>query len=198
MARFRTKSLRRVATSWLVGLVTVATFLSLAVPASANSPVGRDLATVKQPMVVTGFDREVAEANGFSIVMMDGVKTLVHVTRQGIQEPLNQIGGSCGYSYAYLTDIGPNQYRVRTGFHTNQASISYAWFVDVTSNDPVYSRFFQKIGTLALRNDWDWRPTGTTPDDGYFRVKVSVASWSELWTGAVCNSLGPSEVQYIN
>lgn len=191
-------------TRWLMGIVQVAVVMSLSLPAAADPPADAiESSMAVQQMVVVGFDAAVAEAAGYVVVTVDGVQGLVPASAVGdgatpIPEPDNQIGGNCGYSYAYLTDIGPNNYRVRTGFHTNIESIAYTWFADVTSNDPQYSRLFQKSGTLLLRKDWDWRPTGTVPDDGYFKVQVSTASWAELWTGAYCNSAGPWEVQYIN
>jgi hypothetical protein len=190
---------------WL-GLLALATILSLSNPALAETLVDTDQSeVVLQPMVVVGFDPEVVEAAGYKIVVVDGVEAIVPATAPDALsatpsvEPANQIGGPCGYSFVYISDVGPDQYRVRTGFHTDIPSISYSWTADVIEIDNTYFKSFHWGGPLAFRFNWEAKVTRTVGDAGYYTAWVIPdESWALTEIGVLCNSLGPTDTKFIN
>lgn len=152
-----------------------------------------------QDMYIAGFDREVAQANGFEVrTLPDGREYLV-ATDPSIPAPLvDPIKfGPCGYSYMFMYD-DVNEYDWQTGFHVNDAAVAYYWYVDIYGPFGFHNTQ-QMSGGLAFRNDWTSGYRQTPADDnGYYRGYVYwPLSWAKLWFGAYCYSGGPWDEAYV-
>jgi hypothetical protein len=151
-------------------------------------------------MTVVGFDREVAEANGYEIVTRpDGTEASVkkgELTTQGS----NTVVGSCGLSYVELIDVRGvrGKAEFRTGFTIfGKAAIGFRWWAVIrdtngTSNRNYAGNPLSATWTSGVEDVW-LHPGGNAwatvlPDD----------SWALLSDGSICVSGAPGTVEWVD
>lgn len=157
-------------------------------------------------MIVTGFDREVARANGYEIIRLrDGQlasvpKAVALRVRAGdwtaVPSGQQTLYGNCGYSYVEIYAIGAEKANFKTGFgiaSNKPAAVRYQWVVRITDNGGSSSPSWS--GNLALRRTW------VTNGGNFLVYKLTAGlatarvdrdwSYSVLANGEICSSAGP-------
>lgn len=170
---------------------------AFAAPSSTPTP------TLKQSsadMTIVGFDRTIAEQNGYEIVKnAQGLDTAV---KRG-EPSAGDVGGhdsvtsNCGTSWITFTSIGHDKANMTTGFGVIHAAVKYGWTVDFVDRWGVSSQ--GRSGVLANRTTWDWTPPFIFASGGTGSAFASVetGSYAVLLNGAVCYSGGPSAKDWI-
>lgn len=189
---------RAALTTLLLGLLGV----FLAEPAAA-APAPNPSGTA---MIVTGFDRDVAKANGYEIIKLPNgreasvKKEVADRIRAGDKSawPSGQdtVYGNCGYSYVELYAIGGEKANFRTGFgiaSNKPAAVRYQWVVRITDNGGSSSPSWS--GNLAYRRTW------VTNGGNFLVYKLTAGpatarvdrdwSYAVLANGEICSSGGP-------
>jgi hypothetical protein len=147
--------------------------------------------SVVVPMRVTGFDAAVAKAHGYEIrTDAQGRQYSVKAGSNAAPAPDNQIDGTCGSSYIYVTGAaGPRTLSVDTGFNVIFPADSYYWRIWLTDNGGVSTHSW--AGGLFLDTGWEHKEkySGMTPGPGYANVDLN--SDAILVDGEVCTTGGP-------
>ena len=168
------------------------------------SPAGADtepvhVGTLMQGMTIKGYDRAVAEANGYEIrTRPDGTE---YSAKKGdlSTQGSSTVVGNCGNSYVELWDApGSGQADYRTGFNVSPAAISYTWWVIIRDNNGTSNRTYG--GSLAARNSWTsgFERLGLYAGGNAWATVIPEGSYAVLVNGAVCVSGGPGTVEWIN
>lgn len=154
---------------------------------------------VTKGMTVVGFDRAVAEANGYEIVTLpDGTQASVkkgEMTAAGS----TTLYGNCGHSYVELYNgSGVGQADFRTGFYTSIPAISYRWWVVVRDNNGTSNRNYG--GGLSWQSNWTsgWQTLWLYPGGNAWATVMPEDSWALTTAGTICVSAGPGTVEYID
>ncbi|WP_431837972.1 hypothetical protein [Cellulomonas sp. Y8] len=203
------------ASATFVAAGMVATLCGFA-PATAHTPTDTDptVIVIEAPMVVGGFDADVARANGYKIVTdANGEKRSVPVTAaakaadaqllakqqaEGTVSPLaTVVTGDCGSSRIVIADgAGFRDAGISTSFTVNRPAVGYSWFVDITGNSTSTRRTF--TGGLLSRTTWQHTFAHTVPAAGTYIASVARTSNAVLNNGTICFSGGPSDSDYIS
>jgi hypothetical protein len=149
-------------------------------PSPAATP---DTTTTYQPMVVHGYDAQVAAENGYKIVTnADGTQDSVPVTAAAAaqQQQADQLRANaqaesqstatpavlteCGYDWVSGSKIANNTVAFNTGFLVYLAGTHYTWTVNA-------------VGFITANH---WTSSGGGP-----------ASGTKNWNGAIPNVIGP-------
>ncbi|PKQ17510.1 MAG: hypothetical protein CVT68_08150 [Actinobacteria bacterium HGW-Actinobacteria-8] len=162
---------------------------------SAASPVLVSATVV--PMVITGFDPQVAIDNGYEVVydeagtprLADSSLIPGQTSSIGMITPMNQVDGNCGSSWVYLYDVGAKKYRVDTGFAVILPAVSYSWTALVGGYSHSWS------GGLFWRKSWEASATGMVSTEGSY--VASANGWAMFDTGFKCQSMGPIDGEWI-
>jgi hypothetical protein len=112
----------------------------------------------------------------------------------GTVSPYGIVVGDCGYSYINLMEKSNGQpVRMTTGFHVNDAAISYNWNASV--GGPNYQHTYLSSGNLAFRNDWNGSHNSDLnyPHGVYYASVSSNYSYALLFWGGLCVSGGPTQ-----
>ena len=193
---------RPISTAVLVTVV-LSFMTALLVQPAAAAPTS---ASWRTAMTVTGFDREVAQANGYQVITLpSGREASVKIDiarriRAGeslIVDGQQTLYGNCGYSYVELYAIGGEKANFRTGFGIASnlpAAIRYQWVVRITDNGGSSSPSWS--GNLAYRHTWvtnsgNFLVYKLTRGTAWARVD-SDWSYAVLSNGAICSSAGPA------
>jgi hypothetical protein len=125
------------------------------------------------PMKVTGYDPEVAKANGYEIrTDPQGRQYSVKVgTPTGGMTPANEVSGNCGVSWIYEVAQGGLRVSINTGFHVIAIAVSFEWKYWMGDQGGVTSHTHS--GPLSFT---DWH---TPPDYWSHLTAGSASSW---WT----------------
>lgn len=191
-------SLSRLVATGAVALATSALVFAGAVPANAETTT-----TLTVPMSSTGFDKNVATANGFEIrTNADGqeysapvspaavlaVERAAKSTGSTIQ---NTVNGNCGTSTLLMSRVGgTTSVRIGTSYRVKLPSASHKWSVNVINKLGVSSVNFDGVagGTTwsAVRESVNVRTNqGTT-------AQVTPGSFAVLISGEICYSGSPT------
>ncbi|MBO9556618.1 hypothetical protein [Cellulomonas sp.] len=151
-----------------------------------------------QPMVVVGYDPDVAKAHGYAIRftaegMPYAVKSGPHLTTGRGATPDNIVTGNCGSSWVFLYDVGALRYSVDTGFGLVSAAVSYSWAANVVG--PAYNYTPAWSGALLLKTAWSAQGARSVSLPGTYSAKSS--GTAVLATGVICRSQGPVANQAI-
>jgi hypothetical protein len=189
----------------MLGLVLSATATAAsATPATATAPAATAAQTtaavpdgaVQVGMRVTGFNAEVARANGY-IVKTDaqGRQYSVKPGAAGERAAIPVIWGNCGMSWVYYNAIGNSSATINTGFSLYWPAVSYWWFVRI--NDAGGQN--NHIWAGGLNRLYGWSAFKTVPglSHGLSVATVSTASSAILADGRVCTSGGPSDLDNV-
>jgi ABC-type transport system substrate-binding protein len=163
-------------------------------PSAANPVL---VSTTVVPMVITGFDPQVAIAHGYKVVydetgtprLADSSLIPGQKTASGLVTPMNQVDASCGSSWVYLYDIGDKKYRVDTGFAVIFQAVSYSWTAPVGGYPHSWG------GGLFWRTSWSASAVGLVQYGG--RYLASANGWAMSDTGFTCRSTGPLDSELI-
>jgi hypothetical protein len=183
-------------------LSATATGASAAPPTAATQPAAVAQATAVPPkgavlvgMKVTGFNAEVARANGY-IVKTDAQGQQYSV-KPGVAEEraIPVIWGNCGMSWIYYNAIGNSSASINTGFSLYWPAVSYWWFVRI--NDAGGQN--NHIWAGGLNRLYGWSAYKNVPglSHGLSVATVSTASSAILADGRVCTSGGPSDLDNV-
>jgi hypothetical protein len=155
---------------------------------------------VTMPMVQTGFDEAVANANGYQVKVIDGVARSVKVSNGPVKAAATPSGpvahaevvtGNCGASFLYYAAAGGRKADIYTGFDIWRApAISYGWKVAATDKAGVGSRSWS--GGLAFRWNWETHWMTYHSVSGYSFAQV-VSGHALLADGTICTSGLPSD-----
>lgn len=195
--------LRRLTTRLATAAFTIAIALFAGVPAhAALTDDGTVLETQTVPMVLIGFDEEVANANGYHLVDLADGSTVSVPNSQLSSEvgslavtPLNTVGGNCGSSTLYMFDSGGGKAAVGTSFTVKRPAVSYQWSVTIAGSPGTYVKNFG--GLLKNRTNWTSSFTWTVPASSYYHAAVSTGSYAILNNGGVCYSGGPTDATWV-
>jgi hypothetical protein len=154
---------------------------------------------ITKGMTVVGFDREVAEANGYEIITRpDGTQASVkkgELTTQGS----STVVGSCGISFVELFDAPGTGGKAdfRTGFTTYEVAIGFRWWVIVrdangTSNRNYAGDPFSRSWQTGFETLWLY------PGGNAWATVIPDDSWALLANGSICVSGGPGTVEWID
>jgi hypothetical protein len=186
----------------LTGRTTILVSALLAV--TAGGATAAAAATTPEPTVTTatamhviGFDRTVAQANGYEIrTAGDGTEYAVATSAAGDVSPANVVSGNCGFSYVYEYGIGNRAIELYTGFSVVRGAVDYSWRVQLDDRGGTSYRNYGGI----LRNRTTWQDDrvigGLTRGPARAHV-IPASSFAVLNNGAVCYSGGPSDTTTI-
>ncbi len=205
-----------------------ATLLATALPAWATldtAPTARAVPSGHDrldavPLLLVGFDRSIAAANGFAVVEFDdgsqasiptgflgsvtdateavrvgAAVVFAHTPGSSLTGAATQseiIAGNCGLSWFYL-DTFRRQYRVSTGFTINSdwaPAVAYRWVTWV--DGPGWANEWRTfVGALRFERSWQtWWLRRDRPP-GWYAGEV-VSGTVVLSDGSICVSGGPS------
>lgn len=162
---------------------------------------------VSQPMVVVGFDADVARANGYEVATKpDGTEyrvdspnadsyTVEDLDLPSEISPADVRTGNCGSSYAFLYDVGTRTYQVDTGFGVYNAAIGYTWSANVIAPSAAYNYTHRWHGALWFNNAFEMSSTATISSGSWATVKAT--GWTTHANGDICRSLGPIDSEAI-
>jgi hypothetical protein len=156
---------------------------------SAEIPPRPDVKSFETGMVVVGFDKGVAEKNGYEIrTDVAGNHYTVLAGSPPDAAPENFVSGNCGDSWLYEDGVGNLCVMLRTGFTVKGRAVSYFWRVLLADNGGI--SYQQWSGGLLLRTDWrgERRVCGLTRGSADSWL---VSGYAVLSNGAICTSLGP-------
>lgn len=183
----------------LTGLSTI--LVSVLLAAAAGGATAAAAATTPQPTITTvtamhviGFDKTVAQANGYEIRTAGNGKE--YAVAAGDVSPANVVSGNCGFSYVYEYGIGNRAIELYTGFSVVRGAVDYSWRVQL---DDRGGTSYRNYGGL-LRNRTTWQDDrvigGLTRGPARAHV-IPASSFAVLNNGAVCYSGGPSDTTTI-
>ena len=181
-----------------------ATGVLVALGALLVSPANADtqrvhVATVTGGMTVKGYDRAVAEANGYEIrTRPDGTEYSVKKGEMSTQGSTT-LTGNCGLSWVELWDApGSGVADYRSGFKVTPAAISYSWWAIIRDFNGTSNR--TRSGPLAARKDWDtgWERLGLFSGGNAWATVIPEGSYALLVDGTICGSAGPGTVEWIS
>lgn len=162
-------------------------------------PAPAKIRVLTVPMVITGFDPEVAAAHGYEVrTNAAGQSVTVQAgepTSAGTVIPNGTVGGTCGYSSVFLSNPWSLQYKIDTAFYTYSPSVAYGWHVLVTG--PGYSRTHNWSGLLALAHAWTATATGNIALNQRGEFYAYASGQSTLWNGLICTSNHPTDIEGI-
>jgi hypothetical protein len=167
----------------------------------ASPDVGVERTSLRMPMQVTGFDPEVAAANGYEIVQTPtGQEASVPVekateTRSGDFTPAgeNTRWGNCGYSFVELENVGGkvNNAYMRTGWGISPSPVvQHVWFMawsDAAGNNNGSKAWGGPIGGANFWQSQFYR----TFIPGLVAAEVDASSYAVRADGVICSSLNP-------
>src|SRR5689334_5318598 len=118
----------------LTGLTTILVSVLLAAAAggataAAAATTPRSTITTVTAMHVIGFDKTVAQANGYEIKTAGDGKE--YAVAAGDVSPANVVSGNCGFSYVYEYGIGNRAIELYTGFSVVRGAVDYSWRVQL-------------------------------------------------------------------
>ncbi|GII25935.1 hypothetical protein [Planosporangium mesophilum] len=183
------RTLKIAATAAVVGATAL-------IPAAAASAAPTTAETFQAQLVVTGIDQQVANRNGYKVIVKDGKLDTVKVANHPItQEPVVTtmdnpvVTGNCGTSFLYYAAQGGRKAQVYTGFDLTTAApmFAYDWTVAVTDNIGVGSKPW---GGPHVGYSWDDTWTTSHGTTGYSWAQVTNGH-AYLADGRTCNTLGP-------
>ncbi|MBW8481891.1 hypothetical protein [Actinomadura parmotrematis] len=153
-------------------------------------------------LVSHGFDRAVANAHGYEIVLLDGEQAAVKVSDGPIRQDGVKTAGSalrasgapvkygdCGVSFLYYASMGDRKADVYTGFDVTKMApaVGFTWEVSVTDSIGVGSRTWREpLAGYSWDTHWETEH-GTT---GYSEARVTGGK-VVLADGEVCTQFGP-------
>ncbi|GGM40339.1 hypothetical protein GCM10012275_09100 [Longimycelium tulufanense] len=184
-------------------LLAVVTTLTFSGSATAQTEEATDgTRRVESGMVVVGFDRDVARANGYEVVTLpDGREASVprdqaDAVRTGRIPPLgrDEAYGTCGMSWIEFNGKGYNaEAWHRTGFvisNNFSPAISFKWLVEISDNGGTSYRSFRHL--LGLERRWSSREETLHLTRGPAQAHVlKDRSYALLGSGVICSSAGP-------
>lgn len=173
----------------MMGVAGTAVLQTAASAAPSRAPSGYLL---RAKMVVVGFDRSVAEANGYEIrVDSQGRQYSVPKgTPLSVQPNDPVLTGDCGSSFIFFNAYGGHHATVDTGFGVNGSAFQYSWHVSIFDNIGGSTRDWG--GGLFFRATWEGTSDFLSGTTGYAWAQVnSATSWASLTDGRVCYSMGP-------
>jgi hypothetical protein len=188
--------------SALIALATASLLTSGTVGAAvASEPDSTE--TIEMPMVVVGYDREIAEEHGYEIrtspdgteySVLKGTPESVTPARAGAIQPMGVVTGDCGSSYVNIYNPAARRYTTTTGFGVYTAAVGYTWSVNVVG--PNYNYTHRWHGALALNKVFHMSSSARqVTNRGDYTAKAT--GWTTHVNGAICRSLGPIDVEYI-
>jgi hypothetical protein len=144
-------------------------------------------------MVVTGFDREVAEENGFEIRDIGGVQTAVPVTTaarssEGAAARAMAAGFACGSADLIIARGVGGKIRIATAYAVYAVSVYHRWNVVGAGDTGTFTERFSGLNASTTWNathDYQF-PYGTLHGWG----EVRSDSYVTLWNGALCTFSG--------
>ncbi len=182
-----------------VTLAMVGASLLAATPAVAAGPSDVVYSSTA-PMNIIGYDKAVAEANGFTIVTdQDGTQHSVPVTKQAkaqvaaansVVKPLNTVYGDCGTSSLYIQVKWATVLMVSTGYSVVLASVSHIWNVDGAVSSGTWSNGFSG---LNFSTTWSATHNVNVGNGAHGFGSVRPGSEATLINGVICASGGPSD-----
>lgn len=195
----------------LVAMFASVAIISISAPmASADSGSGKakDAQVIETPMTVKGFDRTVAEANGFRIETgPDGVERSVPVTAKakalaetareakakakGVKVdqvvPYGSVSGSCGSSFVTAAKLSNDILAVNTGYSVYMGVWTRSWYVNAVGWIDSASFNFSGGSTGP-----SWSAQGAQTAVGPGVAVVPISSYVILNDGSACYSGGPT------
>jgi hypothetical protein len=189
-------SITRLRPHWMAGLaapvVVVAASLALAVPAYPQAEP--QTVVITSPMQITGIDKAVAAAHGFTI-RKNRQGQEYEVTRSGQVVPGSTVRGDCGTSSVSIsrkkTGLG---YSVTTSFTTLLPAVAYIWTVDVFG--PQEHRFTW-AGPLIFDTKWTGSGSQNVSRSGMYDALVTFPAYAILAAGGYCEAAHPAAHAYI-
>jgi hypothetical protein len=166
--------------------------------AAAVAPTSTKVTTT---MTIVGFNKAVAQQNGYVIVTLPG-GILASVPKSMASEPLaliaqqvnpdGTIHGPCGTSSMAMKRLTGTHYQITTGFTVRIPAVIYHW--EYTVKGPAYNKAFTHGGGLARRKSWSVTETRLTNGrHGTFTARVVPAKSSViLENGGTCVAGAPS------
>lgn len=189
---------KRLLGSVLAVTATVSSLL-VASPAMASEPVYSRTA----PMYIVGYDKAVAEAHGYTIVVdQTGAQRSVPVTKQAktqaaaaaaLKSSIQPNGieyGDCGTSSLFVARKGTTKIAVSTGYSVHTASVQHTWNVDGVVTSGTWTSGFSG---LNFSTTWSATHNVSVGDNSSGFAYVRSGSRAVLIDGSICYSGEPSD-----
>jgi hypothetical protein len=164
------------------------------------------VSTETAPMFIAGYNEEVANANGFEIVIdEDGNTHSIPVTDEAkklaaefeqVPDPgfstFGTVLGDCGTSSLFVSKSGSTKVYVTTSYSVYAPTWEHHWYVDGAAASGGFTINFSG-GNYASSNKWNaWRDVSVNNNVSAF-AQVRAGSFAQLITGAICYSGAPSD-----
>ncbi|GLZ77337.1 hypothetical protein Afil01_21440 [Actinorhabdospora filicis] len=160
-------------------------------------------------MWITGFDADVAAANGYEIVTYpDGSQQSVPAdpddeTREpsavlhpnSTQVVHDEKWGDCGYSFIEGDQVAPHTIWLRSGFKVNGPAIGFQWTIELQDENGI-SYQGDGHGLPGTSDRWD-RYWDDLNQYGWSTQDVVSPSWVQKADGSICVSYGPGIFWYV-
>lgn len=157
------------------------------------------------PMNIIGYNEEVAEANGFRLVEVDGETISIPVSEEaraivsdaavlGQAHARGEVFGDCGSSYVYGSRTIFQTVLIDTGYQINLPSVYHNWNVAVTTSAGFLHD--QNFSGLNFSNQWgdsQYTPNLGSSVLGGGIVSVTLGSYAQRIDGAICYSGNPND-----
>lgn len=157
-----------------------------------------DVRVVEQPMVVSGYDEEVAKENGFRIDFTEeGDPYPVPVTEEARQQVLEGgpqtqdiVPGTCGISRLFVAPSSSTNVQIDTGYtiySTFGKPLSHTWDVDGATSS---GGFTENFSGLAPFYGYDWSASHNVyvGSSNTGTAEIRSGSRSYLNTGFTCHA----------
>ncbi|MEV4007511.1 hypothetical protein [Actinomadura sp. NPDC049753] len=198
----RCASIAAMAVSGTLAITTAASADPTPAPNQHRAAPAKGEVKATARLVSRSFDKAVANAHGYKIVLLDGEQAAVKVSNRPVrQDGIKRAGsdlrvsgepikrGDCGVSFLYYAAEGDRKAYVYTGFDVTKMApaVGFTWEVSVTDNIGVGSRTWREpLAGYSWDTTWETEH-GTT---GYSEARVTGGK-VVLADGEICTQYGP-------